>query len=87
MTTGLRSAQWRWTGRERSGSATRQARFPKGAGSESLVIAELAGDDREIVTGLCTDRTGRLWGGTSHGLLGHIEEERFVALEDRLSHW
>ena len=56
----------------------------KGASSESRVVAELAGDDHEIVTGLCSDRTGRLWVGTSHGLLGHFEEERFVALEDRL---
>ena len=56
----------------------------KGAGSESLVVADLAGDDHAIVTGLCADRTGRLWIGTSRGLLGHIEEERFVALEDRL---
>ncbi|MCY3735986.1 MAG: sigma 54-interacting transcriptional regulator [Gemmatimonadaceae bacterium] len=57
----------------------------KGASSAPRVVAELAGDDHAIVTGLCADQTGRLWVGTSQGLLGHMEEDRFVALEDRLS--
>ena len=66
-----------------------KGRVSLGTGAEPRVIAELAedghGDGHGTVTGLYEDRSGRLWVCTSHGLLGHMEEDRFVALQERCS--
>ena len=63
-----------------------QGRVSLGTGAAPRVIAELAEDGHGSVTGLYEDRSGRLWVCTSDGLLGHMEEDRFVALQERCSH-
>ncbi len=55
-------------------------------GSAPRVIAQLAEEVHGRVTGLYEDRAGRLWACTSDGLLGHIGEDRFVAVQERCSH-
>ena len=56
-----------------------------GTGAEPRVTAELAGDGRGAVAGICEDRAGRLWICTSDGILGHIEEGCLVELQERCS--
>ena len=60
-------------------------RVSKGTSAEPRVVADLAAAGHGRVTGLCGDRDGRLWVGTFDGLLGHIKDDQFVALEERLS--
>ncbi len=68
---------------ERLWTGDGKGRVSMGTGAEPRVIAELAEDDHGTVNGLYEDRSGRLWVCTSDGLLGHMEEDRFVALQER----
>ena len=55
----------------------------QGAGAAPSVAVGTE-DDHEFIMGLSQDPTGRLWVCTSHGILGYIEEDRFVALKEPL---
>ena len=59
-------------------------RVLKKRGADPQLIAELARDGLDRIIGICEDRAGRLWFGTSRGLLGCIEEDRFFE-EERFS--
>ena len=56
--------------------------FRRATAPETIAVA--AEDNYEDIMGLCQDQTGRLWVGTYQGTLGWIEEDRFIALEERL---
>ena len=50
------------------------------------VIAVVGEENYKDIISLCQDQTGRFWVGTRQGTLGWIEEDRFIALEERLSY-
>ena len=55
----------------------------QGAGAAGVIPVRTV-DDHEVIEGLSQDPDGRLWVWTNYGVLGYIEGERFVALNERL---
>ena len=66
-----------WIGDSEGNVSRRRNSDPRAA----IVLSE---DGLSSIAGLCEDETGRLWVCSSHGPLGYVEEDRLVALEERL---
>ena len=61
-----------------------QGNVSRGEGHAALVIPGRIEDEVENIVGICQDQAGRLWVCTGQGLLGYIEEDRLVPLQERL---
>ena len=67
-----------WIGDSEGNVSRRKSSDPR----PTTVLAEEALDS---IVGLCEDETGRLWVCRSHGPLGYVEEDRFMALVEQSS--